>query len=216
MPCPKTKVFGRYVQGSANRSIVTAGSKFSPTVTTPKAPFPALTEILHLQEIFLNIVTELFLNKSRSIFMKKVFFLLLTAVFFTFSISAQSSEKLSEIISSKKITSGQAAYLSAVYLNAVQEQADYSQSVKALEELSLLKEGTSPNDFISIDQCAFLFAKTTGIKGGLFYTLFPTPRYAFKELQAKKIIPPDQDPSFSLSGRDAIAILNGCIDSSSK
>ena len=148
--------------------------------------------------------------------MKKVFFLLLTAVFFTFSISAQSSEKLSEIISSKKITSGQAAYLSAVYLNAVQEQADYSPSVKALEELSLLKEGTSPNDFISIDQCAFLFAKTTGIKGGLFYTLFPTPRYAFKELQAKKIIPPDQDPSFSLSGRDAIAILNGCIDSSSK
>ena len=81
--------------------------------------------------------------------MKKVFFLLLTALFFTFSISAQSSEKLSEIISSKKITSGQAAYLSAVYLNAVQEQADYSQSVKALEELSLLKEGTSPNDFIS-------------------------------------------------------------------
>ena len=146
--------------------------------------------------------------------MKKVFFLLLTAVFFTFSISPE--PKLRAVITAKKITSGQAAYLSAVYLNAVQEQADYSQSVKALEELSLLKEGTSPNDFISIDQCAFLFAKTTGIKGGLFYTLFPTPRYAFKELQAKKIIPPDQDPSFSLSGRDAIAILNGCIDSSSK
>ena len=149
--------------------------------------------------------------------------LLCTTLAFT-----QSSEILSEIIDSEKATCAQISYLPALYESQNQEDSGSAQlgtmSASKLEKAStaetfnLLK---SESYFDSADEAdsqatiartAFVYMKALGIKGGLFYSLFPSPRYAFKELKAKGILPSETDPDMKLSGRESIDLFNQCLE----
>ena len=85
-----------------------------------------------------------------------------------------------------------------------------------MQESGLIGENYSADQKISVSQFAYLCANSVNLIGGFFYTLFPSPRYAFKELQAKSIIPSSVDPSSVISGRNAIAVFNGCINYAEK
>ena len=140
--------------------------------------------------------------------MKKYTAFLLAAALFTFAAGAQSSEKMTELINTDKATYGQAAYLSAVFSGALDEDAGYEQAVQKLVEQKMLKEGTDPSAAITLSELSYICTKTAGMKGGLFYTLFPGPRYALRELKAKGIIPENKAPSSKVTGREMIAVFN--------
>ena len=143
--------------------------------------------------------------------MKKQF-LLLALVFLAFgALHAQSAEKISEIIGTKKVTYGQMAYLASVYNMRVSEDASYEQAFEALRQAGVISASKQESDAVSLKDASLICANATGLKGGLFYSIFHNPRYAYKELKAKGFLPPTVDSSFTVSGRDAIAILNGCI-----
>ena len=144
--------------------------------------------------------------------MKKYLFLFVSALFLTGAAGAQSSEKLTELISTDKATYGQASYLSAVYSGLLSEDADYEEAVKKLAENKILKEGTDPSKAVTLSELSYICTKTAGTKGGLFYTLFPGPRYALRELKAKGIIPDYKDPSSKVSGREVIALFNAVLE----
>lgn len=148
--------------------------------------------------------------------MKKNFFFLAIFCSCLFSLSAQSSEKLTQIISNEELSFSEAAYLCGVYSDAVNEMSSFQGAFVVLQENGLIGENYSADQKISVSQFAYLCAKSVNLKGGFFYTLFPSPRYAFKELQAKSIIPSAVDPSSVISGRNAIAVLNGCINYAEK
>jgi hypothetical protein len=46
-----------------------------------------------------------------------------------------------------------------------------------------------------------------GIKGGIMYSLFPGPRYAYRELLHLKLIQGRADENFTLSGERLLQIL---------
>lgn len=144
--------------------------------------------------------------------MKKIFLpLIATAIILTAPITAQSSEKLSELISTEKATYGQAAYLAEVYSGEIDESASMEEAVQKLIDKNILKSWTNPSAEISLSELSFICAKTAGIKGGLFYTLFPGPRYSLRELKAKSIIPARRDPSSKVTGREMIATFNSVL-----
>lgn len=144
--------------------------------------------------------------------MKRIFYpLITTAIILTAPLTAQSSEKLSELIATEKATYGQAAYLSEVYSGEIDESASMEEAVQRLIDKNMLKSGTSPSEKIPLSELSLICAKTAGIKGGLFYTLFPGPRYALRELKAKGIIPALKDPSARVTGREMIAAFNGVL-----
>lgn len=138
---------------------------------------------------------------------------LASAILFIAPLSSQSSEKLSELISTEKATYGQAAYLSQVYSGEIDENASFDDAVQNLEEQNILKSGTNPEAAISLSELSFICMKTAGLKGGLFYTLFPGPRYALRELKAKGVVPAGKDPSAKVTGREMIAVFNGVLPS---
>lgn len=143
--------------------------------------------------------------------MKKV----LLSVAFLAAISAfahsQSAEKLTEIIATPVATYGQVAYITGVYQGTVQEDASYEAAFETLQKDGIIKSAATPDQKIPLQETAFLCAKATKLKGGLFYSLFHNSRYAYRELKAKKILPPSVDSSMTVSGRDVIAVLNGCV-----
>lgn len=142
--------------------------------------------------------------------MKKTLSLCSVFLFFALAVHAQSAEKLSELIQTQNATYGQVAYLAATYQNKVADTADYQQAFDALQKEGAIAADKKAGDVISLAETAKLFANATGLKGGLFYTLTHNARYACKELKAKGFLPQNADPSTPLSGRDVVAVLNGC------
>ena len=143
--------------------------------------------------------------------MKKSILFCAAGLLLSAAVFAQSSEKLTELINTDKATFGQISYLAGVYTGKVAEDADYDTAVKTLSSEGIIGADKTADTEITLAELSYLCMKTTGLKGGLFYSIFPGPRYAFRELKAKNIIPPAADPSEKVTGRDAIAVLNGCL-----
>lgn|SRR5574344_120881 len=134
------------------------------------------------------------------------------ALFCAAAISAQSADKVTEMIKTDKATWGQVCYFSSTYLGLTGDNASYEKSMEALKSAGIIK--TAPKNAttpIPLDQMAFIYAKTWKVGGSLWYKLFPTPRYAFKLLKADGIIPVTADPSKISTGHDALNIFNACM-----
>ncbi len=136
--------------------------------------------------------------------------LTLAVLLFSLAAFAQSAEKISELLTSKKATFAQAAYLAAALTDdsaELTEEAAFTKMVQA----GAIRADRKADDAITLKELAKLYMQATGLKGGLFYTLFGTPRYAYRELKAQGIIPEQADPSQQVTGRETIAVLNGCL-----
>lgn len=124
--------------------------------------------------------------------------------------SAQSADKITELLKTEQVTMGQVAYLAASYQNSIQDSASDEDAVRVLVEKDILPMDTKASDSIRLDQACYVFAKVSKMNGGLFYTLFPGPRYSCKEFKAKGIVPTAVDPHASITGREALALLSAC------
>lgn len=123
-------------------------------------------------------------------------------------VNAQSAEKISALLKTQQITKGQAAYLAATFKNLVGDASE-EDAFKILSENKYFSEKESCDELITLGKVSALFAKAVELKGGLFYSITHNSRYSYRELKAKGILPSEADPSFKVSGRDAIVILDG-------
>lgn len=125
--------------------------------------------------------------------------------------SAQSAEKITQIIDSGEITYEQSAWLACSYAQLIQDDADYGQAMSAAVEKGWVSSGAVAQNPIDLKDICGLFAKATGLKGGLFYRLTKANRYAYKEIKAMGVLDAAADPSMRVNGQNAVAILNACI-----
>jgi outer membrane protein OmpA-like peptidoglycan-associated protein len=65
-------------------------------------------------------------------------------------------------------------------------------------------EAESP---IRLGELCFLMMKAFDIRGSFLYALFPGPRYAFRELDYKRLIPGRRDPSLRVTGETFLRML---------
>jgi len=65
---------------------------------------------------------------------------------------------------------------------------------------------------MTLKDTAFLVMNAFEIKGGLFYSLFRNPRYAYRELIYRKIIQGRSDPAMAVSGERFLRILGRVLD----
>lgn len=144
--------------------------------------------------------------------MKKKFILVLAmAILFSVAAFAQSSEKLTEIISTEHVTCGQVAYLAATYSSAISEEDGDEKAFEVFKENGCFGPAVLASDEATLAEVSNLLIKVTNTKCGLMYRLTGAQRYAFKELKAKGVLPQTADPGMKISGRDAIGILNKLI-----
>lgn len=142
--------------------------------------------------------------------MRKFLFILGLALFSVTVVNAQSAEKISALLKTQQVTKGQTAYLAATFKNMVSDDASEEDAFNILMEKKYFSAKDSSGDLITLGKACEIFSKAVDLKGGLFYSITHNSRYAYRELKAKGILPSDVDPSLKISGRDAIAILDGC------
>jgi len=69
----------------------------------------------------------------------------------------------------------------------------------------------SAGDAISMEETAFLVMKAFDLKGGLMYSLFKNPRYAYREMVYRKLIPGQTYQGTKVSGAKLLQILDKTV-----
>lgn len=132
-----------------------------------------------------------------------VFIILLLAGILT----AQSAVFIDELLTSKKITYAQAIYLVCVGNGEYQDTAKLEDIFPEAVQRKWVSAAVQPEKPITVAQYAYLVMRAFGIGGGLLYTLFPGPRYGYRELVYKGLIPGTMDPDAFVSGVLALRIV---------
>lgn len=144
-------------------------------------------------------------------FRKVIFFFCLSALL-VFSLSAQSNEFLDELLASEEVNMGQASYLALVASDNIGEDADEARAFDLLLSLGWAPAGAEQDSSISISQFSYILMKAFGVKGGIMYSLFPSPRYAYREMKSRLVIQGRTDPDDKLDAFNAVRMLGRIFD----
>jgi hypothetical protein len=125
---------------------------------------------------------------------------------------SQTARDMDALLETRILTYGQAvqfAFSAAEILDAAVSAED------AFAEA--LKRGWIPASSglmypVKYDKAAFLLMKAFDLKGGLFYRLFPGPRYAYRELVYRRIIQGPVDSFTTLTGEEFLNILGRILE----
>ncbi len=125
---------------------------------------------------------------------------------------AQSNQTVDRLLDEKEATFGDAAYVILAAVGFVPETATGEDATAAVADRKLLKKTPSPNDPVTLGQVCFLIMETQGLKGGLFYALFPGPRYATRELASRGLLKGYTHPNRVVTGEEVMWILGAVLD----
>ena len=143
--------------------------------------------------------------------LKKLF----VACFLIFSFSAihaQSSDVITEILETDKVTFGQVCYLVAIHQGLISETASYNEAIAALEENRMIPYASYEETNVPLVNLSYLYAQIFNVKGGLLYKIFHgAPRYAYKQLKYDGVLPENSFPGKLVSGQEALNIYTTCL-----
>jgi hypothetical protein len=125
---------------------------------------------------------------------------------------AQSNQTIDRLLDEKPATFGDAAYVILSAAGFVSESATGEEATVAVAEKKLLPKTPAPTELATLGQVCYLIMETQGIKGGLFYTLFPGPRYATRELASLGFLKGYTHPNRVVSGEEVMWILGAVLE----
>lgn len=135
-----------------------------------------------------------------------VFFFLSAAVF------GQSAKEMDSLLADEAVSFARAARYVLPAAGASPENVKESDAFRFALEKGWVPEGASPDTPIRLDQFAFLVVEAFSMKGGALYSIFPRPRYAYRDLIFKEYIQGRSDPAQKLSGNRLVLILGRVLD----
>ncbi len=143
--------------------------------------------------------------------MKKTLILGLFFVFFSVILSAQSAEKVTQMIESQEVSLSEVAYFAATYFEFSEDEASNDDALVNLERHVQFSKINDSEVSLSYDEFAYFCTQVWDIKGGVMLRLTKSPRYAFRELQSMSFIGQSIDPHEKVAGIEALTIITQCI-----
>lgn len=142
---------------------------------------------------------------------KKLLFVSIFCLICAIAISAQSAEKIEQIVGEESLSWGQVSYLVAPCLNS--ETEDVSKSFDLLKEKGLVpsKKEISLDTKINLKEYSFVIAKVFNIKKSFWFTVTKSQHYAFKMLKNIHFIEDKQASKDAVSGRMAIRLIQDAM-----
>lgn len=123
----------------------------------------------------------------------------------------QSNTVLDTILSSKKATYGEAAYLALTATKRIPDSATLSLAAVELEAQKWGISFTTANEPVTLGDYCYIIMKAFDMKGGIMYHLFPGPRYAARQIAYLGLVPGNTSPYRPLSGREAVDIIGNVL-----
>jgi len=122
----------------------------------------------------------------------------------------QTATEIEKLLETQAVNYAQAAWLvleaadlsGAIYSAGLERAFDYA----ALN--GWLPKNAAPDDRASLEGASILIMRSFDIKGGMFYSLFKNPHYAYRELVYRDIIQGRSDPQSKVSGDTLFFMVN--------
>ncbi|MCL2472612.1 MAG: hypothetical protein FWF26_02940 [Treponema sp.] len=150
---------------------------------------------------------------------KNLHFYTFSLLFFVFGaafLPAQTAAEMEDLLNTGAVNYGQAARFvlkaadTPAFSNLDQLPSSSGAFNYAMGQKWLPKTAES-NGKASLEGVSLLIMRSFGIKGGLMYTLFKNPHYAFREMVYQDIIQGRNDPQMDVSGETLIFLINRVI-----
>jgi hypothetical protein len=126
--------------------------------------------------------------------------------------AAQSNEFMDGLLEAKTVTVGQASYLVLGAAERIGGDSDAQAAFAKAEELGWTPKASAAEDPISYSSYAYLLMRAFELKGGIMYSLFHSPRYAYRELASRQMIQGRSDPKGKPDGQAALRVLSRVLD----
>jgi hypothetical protein len=134
--------------------------------------------------------------------------LLLLAGFLGAPLAAQDAGELDALLETPQVSGPQAARFVLASAGLLDPRLSGREAEAAAWNAALERGWVSDRGGpLRLKDAAYLVMAAFGIKGGLMYSLFPGPRYAYRELLHLRLIQGRADENFTLSGERLLQIL---------
>ncbi|MDR1238675.1 MAG: hypothetical protein LBK27_01045 [Treponema sp.] len=118
--------------------------------------------------------------------------------------SAQTAEKLDEVLAAGQVSFAQAAGIILPAAGLLEPEAGPDEAfAQARDWFPRRAERDTP---IKLGELSFLVMRSFSLSGGFMYALFPSPRYAYRALAWRRFLPPNADPAQLVSGEELLYI----------
>jgi hypothetical protein len=125
---------------------------------------------------------------------------------------AQTAERLDALLESAGVSYAEAAMMVLPAAALAGEDVSPETAFAEARSRGLLPKAAEPGGAVRLGDLAFLIMGAFDMKGGLFYAIFPGPRYAYRELVHRRLIQGRNDPSLIVSGERLLRILGRVLD----
>jgi len=125
---------------------------------------------------------------------------------------AQSGAEIDKLLSTDEVSLSLAARYVLPAADILPADATTESSFTAALEKGWLPADAVSDAPIRLAELSFLITKAFDIKGGAMYSIFPGPRYAYRELLYLRVIQGMSDPKQTVSGERLMRILGRVLD----
>jgi outer membrane protein OmpA-like peptidoglycan-associated protein len=137
----------------------------------------------------------------------------LVLAFFTGGfLRAQTAGEMDTLLETREINFTQASYFVLTAAETAGEKAEYDAMYALAREKGWLSRKAAPETPIRLGELSYLIMKAFDMKGSFLYSLFPGPRYAFRELDYLKLLPGRRDPALRVSGEQLLWMLGQLLN----
>jgi hypothetical protein len=151
--------------------------------------------------------------KKRAALFSCISLLSVVTFFFPASLFAQNAADMDVILEARELTYAQAVSFVLPAAGVVSGRVSEKEAFAAAETRGWLPKKAKARETINAGGLSLLIMKSFDFKGGLMYTLFPSPRYAYRELQYRKFIQGNIDPLGKVAGVQLLHILSQVLNS---
>ncbi len=144
--------------------------------------------------------------------MKRISVLFLFLILSGMPVFSQSNAILDEYLALETASFRHSAYIILSAANLIPEDASVEDALTKLDSLKWLPVQGKEQETINLGDLSFLVMKAFDLPGGLLYSLFPSPRYAVRELLHRGIIINHGNPNRQVSSEEAMRIIRMGLD----
>ncbi|MDR2160150.1 MAG: hypothetical protein LBP23_08820 [Treponema sp.] len=117
----------------------------------------------------------------------------------------QTAEKLDAVLAAEQVSFAQAALVVLPAAGILSQEAGADAAFAAAGDW--LPRRAEMNAPIRMGELSYLVMRSFGFSGGILYALFPGPRYAYRAMAWRRLLPLKADPYRTLSGEDLLYII---------
>jgi hypothetical protein len=130
--------------------------------------------------------------------------ILLGALLLPAPASAQTAARLDAILDTERVSFAQAAVVILPAAGLLDPEAGDAEAFAAAGAWLPLR--AEPDGPITMGELSRLVMGSFNLTGGFMYALFPGPRYAYRALAWRRLLPPNPDPARFLTGEELLYI----------